>query len=355
MCKVKRVLILSLVIAAMMQGCALFKPVNDKQVPVMEETVHDVTAYENKAAESSSKEHPAAQAALEAEDQIEHQSKPEPPLEPVIRLHPTDVKPGDFVLIFAGNVDPDAGIFISSPVFNVKSFYPYNEGMLAMAGVDYRTKPGEYKVDATIKRDGLEDYIKEFSFRIVPKDFPKSFLTVTKEQEETRSDDSFAKDSVHTNRAKSTTAQRPLWEGAFIKPVEGEITTDFGAIRYVNEKETGRHSGIDISANTGTPVKSANNGRIALSMELIVTGNTIIIDHGMGVYTSYCHMDRLIAKEGDMVEKGAIIGEVGSTGFSTGAHLHWGVSIGTTFVNPWAFMEMNPLQHIENKNPPEKN
>ncbi|MCR4442287.1 MAG: M23 family metallopeptidase [Peptococcaceae bacterium] len=126
-------------------------------------------------------------------------------------------------------------------------------------------------------------------------------------------------------------------------PVEGKITTEFGLIRYINNVESGRHSGLDIAAGRGTPVKAANSGTINLARKLNVTGNTVIIDHGLKLYSTYCHMDKILVKEGEEVKKGQVIGQVGSTGFSTGPHLHWNISIGSTFVNPWLFLDKDPL------------
>jgi murein DD-endopeptidase MepM/ murein hydrolase activator NlpD len=107
--------------------------------------------------------------------------------------------------------------------------------------------------------------------------------------------------------------------------------------------ESERHSGLDISAPSGTDVFAANSGRINLAMTLTVTGNTIIIDHGMKLFSSYCHMSKLMVKEGELVKKGQLIGKVGSTGFSTGPHLHWGISSYKTYINPWLLLKNDPF------------
>jgi murein DD-endopeptidase MepM/ murein hydrolase activator NlpD len=120
-------------------------------------------------------------------------------------------------------------------------------------------------------------------------------------------------------------------------PVAGRLTTDFAEIRYVNnELSSSRHSGIDLAAPSGTKIQAPNNGKVTLAASgLLSTGNTIVIDHGLGLFTSYYHLKTMNVKVGEFVKKSDIIGTVGSTGFSTGAHLHYGVSIYNTLVNPY--------------------
>ena len=88
---------------------------------------------------------------------------------------------------------------------------------------------------------------------------------------------------------------------------------------------------------------ASNNGKVVLAMNLITTGNTIVIDHGMGIFTSSFHMSKLLVKEGDFVSKGDVIGKMGSTGYSTGSHLHFGIWEDGTYLNPWTFFAKNPI------------
>ncbi|NMA65843.1 MAG: M23 family metallopeptidase [Clostridiaceae bacterium] len=120
-------------------------------------------------------------------------------------------------------------------------------------------------------------------------------------------------------------------------PVEGGRVTeiDFGKKRFVNNSPTSyRHNGLDIGHDKGEPVMASNNGRVLLADFLIETGNTVIIEHGFGLKTWYYHMDELKVEANDWVKKGDIIGTVGSTGFSTGPHLHFSASINGVFINP---------------------
>ena len=156
--------------------------------------------------------------------------------------------------------------------------------------------------------------------------------------QEKKSDKNVAKMINHARKARGNSNSKKLWREEFIYPTEGRISSPFGAMRYVNNRVSGYHSGTDFAVPIGTPVKSVNRGRVVLAMYLNSTGNTIIIDHGLNLFSSYSHMDSLYVEEGDLVEKGNILGESGNTGFTTGPHLHFTMSIGNTFVDPFLFL-----------------
>lgn len=263
---------------------------------------------------------------------------------PEVNFSATEILQGDFFSVRLRNIQEGDEIICSTDLaINTPLFYSYSDDRLAIVGVSYRTNPGDYAFCVKVIRDDTVIMEREEVITVSLKDFETQYLKVTASLQSKRSEKLLLEDLEHTVRAKSKTADYPLWEGVFLMPVEGRISTEFGVIRYINNVESSRHSGLDIAAEKGTPVKAANRGRVALSKELNVTGNTIIIDHGMNVFSSYSHLDKLHVVEGQMVEKGDMIGEVGSTGFSTGPHLHWTISIGRVFVNPWLFLDGDPL------------
>jgi hypothetical protein len=131
-----------------------------------------------------------------------------------------------------------------------------------------------------------------------------------------------------------------LWDGQFIQPVEGVITSSFGLYRYINGSATpSRHQGIDIATAEGTPVPASNRGQVVFADFVIMTGNTVVIEHGAGLKTIYMHLSEIDCEAGDMVEQGDIIGLVGTTGYSTGPHLHFEVRIGDQSVSPWPLID----------------
>jgi len=129
-----------------------------------------------------------------------------------------------------------------------------------------------------------------------------------------------------------------LWNGAFLRPVQGEVTTAFGLRRVINRQAKSPHSGVDLDADGGTPVRAANSGVAVLVDELFFSGKSVILDHGWGIYSMYFHLAQARIQEGDKIAKGDILGFVGSTGRSTGPHLHWGIRIRDARIDPFSLI-----------------
>jgi len=124
-------------------------------------------------------------------------------------------------------------------------------------------------------------------------------------------------------------------ETHFFKPLNKiSISTPFGARRIINNKIRYAHSGTDFRAKWGTPVKAVLSGKVVIARDFYLTGKTIIIDHGLGLYSLYAHLSKMKVKEGDFVKGGQVIGNVGSTGRSTGPHLHLGIYVNGLRVDP---------------------
>ena len=128
----------------------------------------------------------------------------------------------------------------------------------------------------------------------------------------------------------------PLFlESGFIAPVAGTVTGVYGSQRILNGQPRSPHSGVDIAAAKGTPVVSPAKGIIRLAAkDFYLMGNTLMIDHGLGVMSIFIHLDSLDVNEGERVEQGDMVARVGKTGRATGPHLHWGISVGPTSIDP---------------------
>ena len=124
----------------------------------------------------------------------------------------------------------------------------------------------------------------------------------------------------------------------FIKPVPGRDTGRFGLKRFINNQPRNPHSGMDIAAASGTPVKATAAGRVLHTDDFFFSGNTVYIDHGAGVISMYAHLSAIKVEPGDVVQQGDIIGQVGSTGRATGPHLHWSVYLNGEAVDPALFL-----------------
>lgn len=179
---------------------------------------------------------------------------------------------------------------------------------------------------------------------IEEKTFSTQYLEVTKEQEEMyRDTERIAEDRRKVNAALANPIQRPLFSGEFLQPLEGRVSTEYGYTRYVNGAFSSRHNAIDIAAPEGTPIIAPNHGKVVLAESLYLSGNRVIIDHGSNLISSFSHLSKLNVEAGDEVKKGDIIGWVGSTGFSTGPHLHHAIYVHDQAVNPELFFDSNPF------------
>lgn len=212
-------------------------------------------------------------------------------------------------------------------------------GFYALLPVPTDLKPGTY----TIGGAGQDAQVT-----VKAKAFDTDRLTVTKEQESMwQNTQRINADQKKIDLARSTSVPQVLFKEPFVTPVKGRLTTPYGYTRYVNGVFNSIHRAVDLAAPSGTPVLAANDGVVVLAEELYLTGNSIYLDHGMNLFSQYAHMSKLHVKTGDRVKAGDLIGEVGTTGFSTGPHLHFTFWIGNTATNPDRLLGMTPFRWQE--------
>ena len=126
-----------------------------------------------------------------------------------------------------------------------------------------------------------------------------------------------------------------IFDEKFVMPVEGRLTGFFGSQRILNDKPKRPHYGIDIAQKKGSPIIAPSSGKVKLvANNMFFTGNTVILDHGLGLISIFAHMDEIIVSEGQYVKISEKIGSVGMTGRATGPHLHWGIYLNDTPVDP---------------------
>jgi len=137
-------------------------------------------------------------------------------------------------------------------------------------------------------------------------------------------------------RALKRESDKRLWHAAFIWPVQGEITSQFGARR-----NGGYHRGVDIAAERGTVVRAPAGADVSVVGNFPVHGKTVVLEHGQGISTVYCHLDTICVVEDQIVDQSVIIGRIGDTGLATAPHLHWGLYVHGVPVDPsdWTVRE----------------
>lgn len=142
-----------------------------------------------------------------------------------------------------------------------------------------------------------------------------------------------------------------LWRGAFHAPRPGRVTSGFGRAREFNGELQSRHMGTDFAGAEGAPVRASNRGAVALIAEFYYGGQVVYLDHGAGLVTGHMHLSQVNVATGDTVERGDIIGQVGSTGRVTGPHLHWVVRYGEVSVDPLSLLDLTKPPRTSKRRP----
>jgi murein DD-endopeptidase MepM/ murein hydrolase activator NlpD len=259
---------------------------------------------------------------------------------PTFEVVCTDYTIGNYVKVIAKDVEDFSMLRISSTISDNIEFYKKNDHYEALIPIGYGVKPGAHKISYE-----YGEIKKSIDLNVTERDFKIQYLSIDENVEQnTRSDEAYEEYYEYFLPIRKTSIKEDLTDGEFILPVLGRITTEFGERRYVNDIKTSyRHAGLDIATELGTPVKASNSGKVVFSRFLTLTGNSVVIDHGQGIFTVYFHLDSRALTLGQIVKKGDLVGKVGSTGFSTGSHLHFMISYFDSNLEPGYFIYGEPI------------
>jgi murein DD-endopeptidase MepM/ murein hydrolase activator NlpD len=225
------------------------------------------------------------------------------------------------------------------------AFYIVAPGLFAaIIGVDLEAKPGTSKITLTATNDAGRQRRAETIVERLPKPFRQESFTVAPGFDQLSPQ---ALELIRIERADfalafSTPSAQRLWEPPFIRPVPQESSSSFGYRRIINGKARAPHTGADLRAPVGTEVLAANHGRVVLVGNYFFAGQSIVLDHGGGLYTMYFHLSDFKVDAGALVRRGDVIALSGMSGRVTGPHLHWAARLGNARVDPMELIEKIP-------------
>jgi murein DD-endopeptidase MepM/ murein hydrolase activator NlpD len=267
-----------------------------------------------------------------------------PPLQ--VMISKKVVKQGEYIKLTFNNINSNNLKIESNLAESINyDIYYLNDEAYAFIPVAIATSKGSYY----IKIFDNDNLINDYGISVLEDDFKVQNLTISNEKvKESKNDEAQRLYREAMKKARSHNIKEKLYEDTFIIPTEGRITTEFGVKRYINGSTTPtRHYGIDIANKAGTIIKAPASGMVTFADFLPSGGNYVVIDHGMGLLSYYAHLNSVAVKELEMVKQGEIIGYMGSTGFSTGPHLHFALTFREIYTNPWQFIDYTSFSEKE--------
>jgi murein DD-endopeptidase MepM/ murein hydrolase activator NlpD len=214
---------------------------------------------------------------------------------------------------------------------------------VAVLGVDLDMAPGAHAFSVTYRFADGRSRAEPGTLTVGASRFPTTELTVEPRYVDPDPADAAraAREAEEIAAVYAVVTPEPYWTEPFAAPIPGAANgRNFGHRRVFNGQPRAPHSGADLTATAGTPIRASNRGRVTLAKDLFYSGNAVFIDHGQGVHSTYLHLSRIDVAVGDVVERGQVIGLAGATGRVTGPHLHWGVRVVDARVDPFSLLTL---------------
>ena len=262
---------------------------------------------------------------------------------------PTPIPPPE--LLVSTTSLPQAGAMLVSLVGTVKSgtvtfldrtqpLYQGSQSIYAFVGVAPDDPPGTHRLRVDFELpNGTRGVLTE-TIQVFEREWTLDEIEIPEDRSDLLDPGRGEEEETILSRVYSTPSPEKRWQPGWLIPTKGAITTQFGEQRsYNGGPPSGHHLGVDIGAEEGTPVVATNHGRVVLVRQFALHGNIVVVDHGGGVFSSYSHLGAFAVAEGQEVAAGDLIGYVGNTGLSTGAHLHWEIWVGGVPVDAMRFAD----------------
>ena len=248
-------------------------------------------------------------------------------------------RPGELVVLTITVAVPVTGVRVRAFNRDVAAFPVGERVWEALVGIDLDVRPGAFLVTVDAGSAALRT---TYRLTVTPRVFPTRRLTVDEafvtpppsEQER------ITREAALLAGVWEASAGERLWTTAFVRPVPGPANSAFGSRSIFNGKPRNAHGGADFLSPAGTPIHAPGAGRVVIARELYFSGNSVVIDHGLGLFSMLAHLSSIDVREGDTVTAGQPVGLVGATGRVTGPHLHWAVRAGGARVDPLAVLAL---------------
>lgn len=267
------------------------------------------------------------------------------PLPTRITLTFSQPAPGQGTTVVA-ELSADRAVAVTGARFDDRPVTFFGDGVAyrALVGISPSDAAGRHRLAVEVREEGgARAVVEEVIVRETP--FPLDRVYLPPGQEGLLDPDVLERELRLVRPLYAIFTPRRSWAGPFVMPAQGPITGEFGEARAYNDGPVvSWHNGLDIGAPFGAPVVAPAPGRVVYTGSLDIRGNFVAIDHGLGVLTCYFHQSEILVTAGQMVNTGDPIGRVGSTGLSTGPHLHWEVRIAGQPVSPWQWLEGDVLR-----------
>jgi len=248
-------------------------------------------------------------------------------------LDTTPVPGGIAVITLPANTDPASARYGDKKVLVTTN----DDRLIAIVGLPLATTPGRHFLTAT----DLQGKPLNLGFQVEDKSYEEQHITIKDKRKvnpEKRDMERITRESKQIKKALRHWSPRENVVIEFQPPVAGPTSSPFGLRRFFNEQARNPHSGLDIAAPEGAPITAPAPGTVLDTGDFFFNGNTVLLDHGQGLVTMYCHMSKIDVSPGQTVVTGEKLGEVGMTGRVTGPHLHWGVSLNDARIDPVLFL-----------------
>jgi len=251
------------------------------------------------------------------------------------------IEPGEVVVVTITSTTPVDGVRVEAFGREARAYRVDPLTWQALAGIALDVKAGAETITATA-HTGTVTARGTKAVTVATHEFPTRRLTVddayVNPPEATM--ERIAREQKELEAIWADSSPTRLWSGAFERPVPQANNSAFGSRSVFNDQPRSPHSGADFLSPAGTPVHAPNAGRIMLAKELYFTGNTVIIDHGLGLFSLFAHLSAINTHDGDSVTTDQLLGAVGATGRVTGPHLHWAIRLNGARVDPLSVLDV---------------